>query len=56
VGSAGSERSGDGASAWADFDDCAAGQIAQRGGDSLDGLGVVEEVLAELGLGGHGLY
>ena len=50
-----SQRAGDGAAAGADLDDGAAGQIAERGDDSLDGLRVVEEVLSEFGLGWHGL-
>ena len=50
---AGGEGSGDGAGAGADFDDGAAGEIAQRVGDALDGLRIVKEVLSEPGFGGH---
>ena len=49
------QGSGDGAAAGADFNYGSAGEIAERGNDALGGLGVVEEVLAEFGLGGHGL-
>ena len=55
MGGAGGQGSGDGAGAGADFDYGAAGKIAQRGGDALDGLRIVEEVLSEPGFGGHGL-
>jgi hypothetical protein len=49
------ERGGDGAGARTDFDDGARGEIADGGDDAVDGLGVVEEVLTEFGLGGHAL-
>ena len=53
MGAAGGEGAGDGAAAGADFDDGAAIAGAEGGDDALDGLGVVKEVLAELGTGGH---
>jgi hypothetical protein len=56
VGSASGQGCGNGASAGADLDHRAAGQITDRGCDALNGLGVYEEVLAELGFGGHGLF
>jgi len=56
VRGAGCKRLGDGAAAWADLDDCAAGQVADGGCDTLDGLRIDEEVLAELGLDGHLLH
>ena len=52
---AGCQGSGDGAGSGTDFGDGAAAKIAQRRGNPLDGLRVVEEVLSELGFGGHGL-
>ena len=55
VSGAGDEGRGDGAGAGTDFDDGAGGEIAERGGDALNGLRVVEEVLSEPGVGGHGL-
>jgi len=55
VGCTSGESAGDGACAGADFDDGAAGDIAERGSDALDGLRVVKEVLTEFGFGGHGL-
>jgi len=47
------QGSGDGASAGANFDDGAAGEIAECGDNTLTGVRVVEEVLSEFGLGGH---
>ena len=47
------EGASDGSRAGADFDDGAAGEIAQRGSDALDGLLIGEKVLAELGFRGH---
>jgi hypothetical protein len=44
-----------GAAARADLDYGAAREIAERGDDALDGIGVVEEVLSEFRLGGHAL-
>ncbi len=55
VGGAGDEGRGDGAGAGTDFDDGAGGEVAERGGDALNGLRVVEEVLSEPWVGGHGL-
>jgi len=55
MGGARSQGSGNRAAAGADFDDSAAGEIADGGRYALDGLGLVEEVLAELGFDGHGL-
>ncbi len=49
------KRSGNGAAAGTDFEDGAAGKIAERGNNSLHGLRVVEEVLSEFGLRWHGL-
>ena len=47
--------SSDGARSGADFNYGAAGEVAQRGSDALDGLGIVEKVLSEPGFLGHGL-
>ena len=55
VAGARGQRSGDGALAGADLDHGVAGDVAQRSGDPLDGLRIVEEVLSELGFGEHGL-
>ena len=55
MGGASGQGSGNRAAAGADLDDSAAGEIADGGRDALDGLGIVEEVLAELGFDGHGL-
>jgi hypothetical protein len=45
----------DGPCAGANFNHRAAGEVAERGGNALDGLRVVEEVLSEPRFGGHGL-
>jgi len=55
MGCASGQSFGDGAAAGADFNDCAAGEIAQGGRDALNGLGIDEEVLTELGFGRHEL-
>jgi hypothetical protein len=52
----GGEEMSDGASAGADFDGGLARAVAESGDDALDGVLVVEEVLAELRLGGHGCF
>jgi len=44
----------DGPGAWTDLDHGAPGEIAQRSGNPLGGLRIVEEVLSELGFQGHG--
>ena len=55
TGSVGGQGCGNCAAAGADLDHGTAGEIANGGRDALDGLGVNEKVLAELGLDGHGL-
>ena len=55
MGGAVSQFAGDDAAARADLDYGAAGEVADGSHDALGGLGVYEEVLAELGFGGHGL-
>src|ERR1035437_203732 len=55
VSSVGGQGSGYGAMAGTDLDHGTAGQVANGGRDALDGLSVDEEILAELGLGGHRL-
>jgi hypothetical protein len=51
----GGQGYGNSSAAGADLNHSAAGEIADGSRDALDGLGVYEKVLAELGLGGHGL-
>jgi hypothetical protein len=53
MGGAGGEGRGNGACAGAYFHDGAAGKVAERNGDTLHGLRVIEEVLSELGFRGH---
>lgn len=56
AGGAGGKPLGDGAQAGTDFNRGARAQVAERGGNALDGSLVVKEVLAEFGFGGHVLY
>jgi len=56
VGGAGCQSPGDGTHAGTDFDDRAAGEVANGGCNALNGLRVVEEILSEFGLGWHGLF
>jgi hypothetical protein len=55
VSGAGDQGCGDDACAGADFDYGAAVKIAERCGDALNGLRVVEKVLSEPGFEWHGL-
>ena len=45
VGGAGEEGLGDGALAGADFDDSLSGEVAECGGNALNGVGIAKEVL-----------
>jgi hypothetical protein len=55
VSGAGGQDSGNGSVTGADLDHRTACEVADGGRDALYSLGINEEVLAELGLGGHGL-
>jgi hypothetical protein len=56
MGGAGGQCAGDGSGSGADLGHRVSGEIAQRGGDALDGLRIDKEVLSELGLGRHLLF